>query len=534
MGADRCKVNDFSGINLDNPLYARQVRQVVADWKLTPATFAHKISEGSWIPGRWLMYLSAVLAREIAKGGARIIISAPPRHGKSLMTSTYLPAWLLERFPWMSVILATYGAELSVGFGRQVRDIFTDPNNAQLLNTKVRRDAGRVAAFKTQFGGGMYSVGLGGPITGRGAHVLLVDDYIKEIKEALSPAYRDYIWNWFVTTAYTRLEPNGSCIIIATRWHTDDLIGRLIADQPGRWKVITLPAIAEAQDLLPDSEVDIIGRKVGDPLFPERYSIADLLDRKEQLGSIFFDAMYQQRPVDESAKLTDEAWIKIIDGLPDMRKGKWKSMRMWDLAATPGGGDYTVGALCHYEMESKQFVIQNISRGQLSPEGAEEEVRSCAEKDATQGIMTVGIEREPGGSGKALVDHYDRNVLPEFKVIPIPSTTKKLIRAQPLLAAAEAGKVSIVRGPWNAAFLKEFDDFSGIDDHDDQIDTTGAAYSELSGKKVITVSWGRKTDVKRSRAQNSQATKQAGREIATKSRFEFRNRGATFGRRRQV
>lgn len=518
-------MNDFS---IENPHYQRQIRQIIADWKITPATFAHKISQGSWIPGRWLMYLSAILAKEIAKGGARIIISAPPRHGKSMLTSTYLPAYLLERYPWMSIILATYGAELSVGFGRQVRDIFTDPVNQGLLNTKVRRDAGRVAAFKTQFGGGMYSVGLGGPITGRGAHVLLIDDYIKEIKEALSPAYRDYIWNWFVTTAYTRLEPKGSCIIIATRWHTDDLIGRLIEDQPGRWKVITLPALCEEQDLLPGQEVDIIGRHVGDELFPDRYKKEELLDLKDTLGTIFFNALYQQRPMDESTKLTDSGWIKECSELPV--SSKLKGMRMWDLAATQDGGDYMCGAKCFYDKETENFYIANIKRDQLSPEKVEQAVRDCAEGD---GDLKIGIEQEPGSSGKALVNHYQRNVVPEWKVVPVPATTKKVIRAQPFLAAAEAGHVYMLKGPWNSAFLKELEDFP-TGQNDDQVDTVSAAYTELTGKKVFSVSWGRKNENAKyvSRNMNSTKLRQAMRKTSTNSRFEFRSRGATFGRRR--
>jgi hypothetical protein len=153
--------------------YERQmVAKIMSDWKLTPATFAHKISRGTWIPAPHLQYIAARVARAIAKGNGRIIISAPPRHGKSQLSSIYTPAWVMERYPHFKTILAGYGSELATGFSRQVRDIFQDKDNEHLLSTRIRRDSSRVEAFLTENGGGMYAVGLGGAITGRGANVL--------------------------------------------------------------------------------------------------------------------------------------------------------------------------------------------------------------------------------------------------------------------------------------------------------------------------------------------------------------------------
>src|SRR5690606_11634205 len=198
----------------------------------------------------------------------------------------------LENYGRKNLILCSYGAELSTDFGRQIRDIIQD--NEHLLNVRIRPDAERVNNWLTQQGGAMRSVGLGGPITGRGADVLIIDDYIKEIKEALSTVHREYIWNWFVTTAFTRLEPGGTVIIVATRWHHDDLIGRILKNFPGEFTNIVIPAISEKQT------PDILGRPIGEPLFPERYPLGpgpgSLLERKNVLGSFFFNALYQQRP----------------------------------------------------------------------------------------------------------------------------------------------------------------------------------------------------------------------------------------------
>jgi predicted phage terminase large subunit-like protein len=501
--------------SMDSIHNRQQIQQIVQNWKLTPATFAHKISGGSWIPAPHLMYISSRVAKGIARGNARIIISAPPRHGKSQLSSIYTPGWVLENYPHYKTILAGYGADLATGFSRQVRDMFQDKTNHDLLTSRIRTDASRVEAFLTEQGGGMYAVGLGGAITGRGAHVLLIDDYIKEIKEALSPAYRDYIWNWFVTTAFTRLEPGGSCIIIATRWHSDDLIGRILANLADQnWEYIEIPAIAE--------EGDLLGRPVGAPLFPERYPLERLQELRTTLGSVFFQALFQQKPVDESKKMTDGNWLKIVDFIPIQERMQYKWARVWDLAATEGGGDYTVGSLIGYNQLTGDTVISNVIRRQISPGQVEALVRNTALVDGPE--VKIRIEQEPGSAGISLVHHYKTNILPEFNVDGIPVVKNKLVRAQPLLAAAEAGKVKLLAGSWNEVFIREFDTFPG-GENDDQVDTAGAGYTFLSGKKVYSASWGR---AKQGKTANSNAIKRAQFTTATSG---MRTGRATFGRR---
>lgn len=495
-----------------------QLQKVLANWKLSPATFGYKISRGKWIPKPHLLYISQKVATGIAKGNARIIISVPPRHGKSQSCSIYMPAWVLEQFPEKNVILSSYGADLAIGFGRNVRDIFLDPENQGLLETKIRRDSAKVAAFLTNRDGAMYSVGLGGPITGRGADVLVIDDYIKEIKEALSPAYRDYVWNWFVTTAYTRLEPNGSVVIIATRWHSDDLIGRLLKNYPDEWDYIEIPAVAE--------EHDQFGRKPGEALFPERYPIERLYAIRKTLGSTFFQALYQQKPVDETAKIADGGWLKIVPYTHSLKK----VVRVWDLAATEGGGDYTCGTKLGIQQGTNNVYILDVIREQLSPQQIEALVRKTAEADGLD--VEVRIEKEPGSSGKNLVNHYEVNVLPEYRVGEVPTTKEKLVRAQPLLAAAEAGQVYLIEAEWNDTFIAEFDTFPG-GQNDDQVDTTAAGYTVLTGKKHFSASWGRHKD-NGDYKRNSKKLRQASFSMSAKSRgagsYKRRSNRVTFGR----
>lgn len=464
------------------------IAKIASNWRLTPATLATHLTGGAWIPAPWLMYTSARVATGIARGGARIIISTPPRHGKSELISVHTSTWVLENFPKRNVILTAYGADLAEQYGRRVRDQIRDKEG--ILRVKVRDDVSRAGAFLTDLDGYMYSVGLGGAITGRGAHVLLIDDYIKEIKEALSPAYRDYVWNWFVTTAMTRLEPNGSVIIIATRWHSDDLIGRILRNFPGKWENICLPAEATANDIL--------GRQIGEPLFPQRFDKKYLEQQKELLGSIFYYSLYQQGPIDEASEFTNVSWLKKTDKITS---DDFKWIRVWDLAATDGAGDWSTGSLTGYSRKTGDNIIANIIRKQLSPGKIEETVRNTAVLDGLDTM--IGIEQEPGSSGKALVEHYAKTVLPEYKVVAIPAVKAKLIRAQPFLAACEAGKVYLLdetvalplgaSGGWQDHYIREFEAFpSG--QYDDQIDTTAAGYHYLSGKKVLTASWGRTKD----------------------------------------
>jgi predicted phage terminase large subunit-like protein len=168
---------------------------------------------------------------------------------------------------------------------------------------------------------------------------------------------------------------------------------------------------------------------------------------------------------------------------------KLRKVRVWDLAATEDGGDYTTGALCGYDSTKGHFYVLNIIRQQLNPGEVEKLVLKTAVAD---GLDTeIVIEQEPGSAGKALVEHYNKTVLTEFKVTPLPATLAKVIRAQPMLAGAEAGHVFLVQGGWNDTFINEFDTFPGI--YDDQVDTVGAGYTFLTGKKVYSATWGSKS-----------------------------------------
>lgn len=221
----------------------------------------------------------------------RLILQVPPRYGKSELASILFPAWYLGKYPEKEIIVASYSAELAQDFGYKTRNLVNTPEYQVIFNTKLRDDSQSKAKWLTQEGGGYTAVGVGGAITGRGANILLIDDPIKNREEAESLTIREKIWGWYTSTAYTRLEKDGAVILIMTRWHLDDLAGRLMqAEKDGgeKWEVVKFPAIA-----LKDEEF----RKAGDPLWEEKYNIDALLNIKKTIGTYDWSALFQQEPI---------------------------------------------------------------------------------------------------------------------------------------------------------------------------------------------------------------------------------------------
>lgn len=461
--------------------------------KLTPATLAHFRTGGKWKPAKHLLYVSQIIAHEVIMGDARIIVEVPPRHGKSEEISVHTPIWFLEHFPWAHVILTTYAADLAEGFGRRVRDSFLldDADDGQhILNTRIRPDVQRIDNFLTTEGGGMASVGIGGPITGRGAHLLLVDDYVKNWAEASSDLVLQSIYDWFKTTAYTRLEPGGSCIILATRWGVNDLIGRLIQDDKAHmWKIIRLPALAE--------ENDPLGRSLGEALWSERYSRETLLKIQGVVGNFIFDAMYQQSPKKPGEAKADVEQFRIVDQVENIQLYRW--VRSWDLAATTPEGkkrkksDWTVGTLIGTNARPGSPIgrtaIIDMIRKQEKPAGVEELLRQTAEKDG-QGVKII-LEQEPGSSGKIAAQHLATNILRGYYVeIKPPSGENKFMRAQPYIAAVDHGRIDLLRAGWNSTHKEELKDFPNSR-FDDTVDSASQGYNDLHQSNILVPTWGR-------------------------------------------
>lgn len=242
-------------------------------------------------------------------GPDRAIFCLPPRGGKSEVCSKKFPAWVLGRNPDFEIILSTYAAELSYDFSRIARDTLREWGPA-LWGTKVSEGSSSVAKWSIEgHRGGLAAAGVGGPITGRGAAIAIIDDPVKNAEEASSKVVQDKIWDWYRSTLYTRLAPDSAVVIIMTRWAEDDLVGRLVEEMESEdgedWDVLSIPAIAEADDPM--------GRSPGAPYWPERFSLEWLERRRLAVGPFYWEALYQQHPLDAKGQIFNPDLMHKID-----------------------------------------------------------------------------------------------------------------------------------------------------------------------------------------------------------------------------
>ncbi|CAB4149828.1 Archaeophage PsiM2, terminase large subunit [uncultured Caudovirales phage] len=276
----------------------------------------HDISR--YQPVRHHEVIAAALEEAEAGNMPRLIITMPPRHGKSELASRRFPAWFMGRDPYRQMIFATYNADFAQDFGRSVREIMRMPVYQQIFpGCKLRVGSAAADRIQTEEGGLAVFVGTGGSLTGRGADLLIIDDPIKDREEADSKSFRDKLWSWFSEVAMTRLMPGGRVVIIMTRWHEDDLIGRLTdpqnpcfnKEEAANWKVLALPAIADDDDPM--------GRQPGEALWPERFPISSL-DQIRRLSPRGFSALYQGKPTPEDGDYFKREWIRTYapDDLP--------------------------------------------------------------------------------------------------------------------------------------------------------------------------------------------------------------------------
>jgi hypothetical protein len=191
-----------------------------------PHTLAVHLSKGRWKPYPYLVKISHYIAEAVAQGNKKLIVTAPPRHGKSELCSQWTPIWFLSNWPDRHVLLASYGAELATKFGRWCRNTISE--HEKELSVQISPDSSSVSRWHTTAGGSMVSLGAGGSVTGRGADLIIADDLIKNIADAQSPTIQKNLREWFKSTLFTRLEPGGCFILIQTRWTSDDLIGYLL------------------------------------------------------------------------------------------------------------------------------------------------------------------------------------------------------------------------------------------------------------------------------------------------------------------
>lgn len=425
----------------------------------------------------------ANVCERIASGELkRVMIFLPPRHSKSEMFSRLFSAYYLKRNPHHWVGLNSYAAELAHTLSNSARQNFVASGGELSPDTTAKKH------WETTAGGGMWAAGVGGPITGKGFHLGMIDDPIKNSEDANSEVIREKQWEWYNTTFLTREEPDAAIVIILTRWHEDDLAGRLLAAERAddddatreHWHIVCLPAISEEQIEFPESCTveDDFREEEGLALCPQRYPIENLLKKKAK-DARAFDALYQQRPSPKEGYFFDVTKLQIVDAAPV----EGKRCRGTDKAGTPGGGDYSCGVKINKGKDGL-FYIEDVWREQYDTAKRDARIRQTAEMDGVS-CKQIG-EQEPGSGGKESAENFIR-LLAGFPVAVERSTANKEVRADPLSSQINAGNVRLVRGEWNKAYLEEMRQFP-FGKHDDQVDATSLAFNELNGSFTFATS----------------------------------------------
>jgi predicted phage terminase large subunit-like protein len=454
----------------------------------SPAGFAHVTSGGRWIPYEHLILLNDYLLRVAAGECPRLIVTMPPRHGKSELISKYFPAWYLGRFPDRQLILASYEATFAAEWGGKARDLLNE-EGAPLFGVRISGGSSAKDLWRVEDREGvMVTAGLDGGITGKGAHLAIVDDPVKNAVEAQSEATQRKQWNWWVSTLRsrlmpaTRVSPGGAVVLVMTRWHQKDLAGQLLADEAGDdWEVLNLPAIAE--------EGDQLGRPSGAALCPELFDEDYHEATRRASGSYWFAAMYQQRPAPAEGMLHKREHFRYFsvapnqDGQPfvtlhqlegsskSFDVGKCVKAQFCDIAASEKqSADYTVvttvlrtpdGDMLLWDVKRRRFDLLKV------PEFIE-----GAWREHDKPVLWV----EKFGHGHGVVSTLRSKGIPVHELTPV---SDKVTRAMPSVAHYEAGKVYHRQG---AGWLGDLEDEllafpNGA--NDDMVDTVSYAGSKL-------------------------------------------------------
>ena len=424
---------------------------------------------GEWLPHAspewiwnwdWQVYVEGIYDLVTAGILNRVMFFAPPRHGKTEIGLRY-HVYRMERDPEHRSIVTSYGQTLAEKISRKARKLARH-RGIELSKERVAADD-----WETAQGGGIRAAGVGSAVTGMGAHVIDIDDPVKSRAEANSLSRRDQTWEWYKDDLYTRLEPGGAIILRMTRWHEDDLAGRILASEDGpNWTVISLPALAEEDDLL--------HRKPGEALCPERFDVKALEDLQRILGRSFY-ALYQQRPQAAEGGYFKRDWFQRIADRCPAPEAIANRFRVWDMASTADAGDYTAGTRMARTKDGR-FWIEHVERGRWSSGVRDEQVLKTARTDPRG--TRFHREQEPGSSGKDAAQAFAR-LLAGYVATFKTSTGSKEVRAEPYASQLEAGNVTLVRGAWIPAFVSEHCDFP-TGHNDDQVDSASSAFNKCA------------------------------------------------------
>jgi predicted phage terminase large subunit-like protein len=428
----------------------------------------------------------------------RLMIYAPPGSAKSTYATVLFPSWWFTQFPRSAIISASHTGDLAESFGRRVRNLVDQ--NSDLLGYQLSADSRASGKWDTDSGGEYLAAGVGKAIAGRRADLAVIDDPVASRESAESEGERETTYNWYRGDLYDRLKPGARIILIMTRWHEDDLGGRLDLDEEtggDTWHRILLPALSESTD-------DPLGRPIGEALWPEWEDEAMLARKRRVVGEREWIAKYQQRPAPEEGAIFNPGQMPLIDEVPPhlvhgegnvlvlsrySRNGRAfepapdrtlaiHKIRAWDLAATAKIGtrdpDWTVGLMMSRTLDNR-YVVENIVRDRGSPQYIEDLIVTTAAADGPD--VAISLPQDPGQAGKSQVAYLVRQ-LAGYRVYHRVASGDKATRASPVATQMNVGNISCIKAGWTKAFKEELASFPN-GTHDDQVDALSDAFARL-------------------------------------------------------
>ena len=440
-----------------------------------------------WVHEEICKELDAFLADVVAKKSPRLMLAMPPRHGKSELASRRFPAYTFGRYPDLSIIGTSYGADLASRMNRDIQRIMETPEYAAVFpETRLSGKNIRTTAsgsylrnsdiFEIVGHAGSYrSAGVGGGITGMGGDIVIVDDPFKDRAEADSSTIRRSVWEWYTSTLYTRLAPGGGILIINTRWHMDDLSGRLLEaermNEGDHWRIVNFPAIAEH---------DEPHRRAGEALHPERYPLDQLLAIKKAIGTRDWEALYQQHPTPDGGNIFKKEWIKFWT--PSTLPEHFDQMVIsWDMTFKDGDDtDFVVGQVWGRKGADRFLIDQTRARMGFTDTLAAFKALAAKYPQAQRKLI------EDKANGPAVIDALKHSV---SGIIAVNPDGSKTARAHAITTLFEAGNVYIPDPQvcsWSKDYIAELTQFPGAA-HDDQVDATTQALRDMERRKGLNI-----------------------------------------------
>lgn len=374
---------------------------------------------------------------------SRLMLLLPPGSAKSTYTSVEFPPWFMGRNPTANVIAASHTAELAERFGRKARNIVGSAPFRAVFDVGLSQDSQAAGKWETTRGGEYYAVGVGGSVTGRRADLAVIDDPVKSREAAHSERERETVWQWYTHDFLTRLKPQARQILIMTRWHEDDLGGRILARDGHKWRVVKIPMEADSPD-------DPLGRQIGERLWPDWFTDEMVEDAKKDLQS--WNALYQQNPIPADGNFFKREWF--IDYDKDDLPSTLSIYISSDFAVTDKGGDFTEFGVWGVDFDGDLWLI-DWWRGQAAPDVWINELAGLVLR-----YKPMILFGEAGPIRRA-IEPFMRKRLETLQAYThiewLASIHDKATRARAFQALASMGKVKIPKNrPWLNAVLTQW------------------------------------------------------------------------------